>query len=336
MMADRLPPAPARRPRAAAALQRLEGCARPAEVLEAVAEIVSQLVGCEEFAVLGLGSTGAGFTGVSAMGLDWERLQSLMGAQGVLSQVARGDGAYLAGRTHGVSLRGPEAGLTACIPLRTGEWIGGVLALFRLLPQKRGLDEEDLELLDLLSRYGGAAFTPGSIGIALSPAAPAPAPPEAPGGSLRTVYLHPGEIFTSATPTEVTTILGSCVAVCLWDSQLRIGGVNHFLLPSPPNAEAPSARYGDTAIPRLLEELEALGSHRRNLRAKLFGGACVGVGFRLSGKVQLGERNVALGRKVLAEEGISLIAEDLGGTSGRKLRFRTDDGTALIKKLGTG
>jgi chemotaxis protein CheD len=304
--------------------------------LEVVAEIVSQLVGCEEFAVLGLSAGGTCFSSASATGIDRDRLQALMGAPGVLGQVARGDGAYLAGRTPGVSLSEPEAGLTACIPLRAGERIGGVLALFHLLPQKRGFDEEDLELLDLLSTYGGAAFTPGESGISLSPTVAATAAPEAPGASLRTAYLHPGELFASATPTEVTTILGSCVALCLWDSRLRIGGVNHFLLPSPPSGEAPSVRYGDTAIARLVEELERLGSQRRHLRAKLFGGASVGTGFRLRGRAHLGERNAELARKLLAEWGISIVAEDLGGTSGRKLRFRTDDGTALVKKLGAG
>ncbi|HLL04549.1 MAG TPA: chemotaxis protein CheD [Myxococcaceae bacterium] len=335
-MANRLPPDARRRPRVAAARQRLDSCTRPAQVLEAVGEIVSQLVGCEEFALLGLGVSGKAFASASAMGLDWERLQALLKAPGVLGRVARGEGAYVAGTTPGVSLSEAEEGLTACVPLRAGERVSGVLALFRLLPQKRGLDDEDLELLDLLSVHGGVGFTSGGAGIALAPAAPSPAAPEPAHTGLRTAYLHPGEIFTSATPTEVTTILGSCVAVCLWDSQLRMGGVNHFLLPSPPSAEQPSARYGDTAIPRLLEQLEALGSQRRNLRAKLFGGASVGPGARLSGRVQLGERNGELARRMLAELGISVIAEDLGGTSGRKLRFRTDDGTALIKKLGGG
>jgi chemotaxis protein CheD len=299
-----------------------------------VAEIVSQLVGGEQFAVLGLNTVGTRFASALAMGLDSERLRELMGAPGVLRQVARGAGAYLVGRTHGVSLSRPEAGLTACIPLRAGERIGGVLALFGLVPQKHGLDEEDLQLLDLLSAYGGEAFTPESTGVALSPVAAAPARPEAAGGGLRTAYLHPGELFTSATPTEVTTILGSCVALCLWDSRLRMGGMNHYLLPSPPAGEAGSIRYGDAAIPTLVQELEKLGSQRRGLRAKLFGGASVGGALRSSGHLHLGERNVELARQLLARLGIPLVAEDLGGTSGRKLRFRTDDGTVLVKKLG--
>lgn len=337
-MANRPPPDPRRRPRAAAALQRLDGCTRPAEVLEVVAEIVSQLLGCEQFALLGLGAGGKAFASASAMGMDWERLQGLLKAPGVLGRVARGEGSYVASATQAVSLSEAEEGLTACIPLRAGERVSGVLALFRLLPQKRGLDDEDLELLELLSARGGAGFTPGGGGIALAPPAPTLAVPEpaGAGAGLRTAYLHPGEIFTSAAPTEVTTILGSCVAVCLWDSQLRVGGLNHFLLPSPPSAEPPSARYGDTAIPWLLARLEALGSQRRTLRAKLFGGASVGPGVRSSGRMHLGERNVELARRLLAELGISVVAEDLGGTSGRKLRFRTDDGTALIKKLGGG
>jgi chemotaxis protein CheD len=86
----------------------------------------------------------------------------------------------------------------------------------------------------------------------------------------------------------------------------------------------------------LIRELERLGSQRQHLRAKVFGGAHL-MGPPLPGAPpSLGLRNAELARRVLAEEGISILAEDVGGSAGRKLRFRTDDGTALVKTLGSG
>jgi hypothetical protein len=66
------------------------------------------------------------------------------------------------------------------------------------------------------------------------------------------VYLHPGQVFAAAYPTTVTTILGSCVSLCLWDPTLRIGGINHFLLPFWIGDDAASPRFGTVAIESLI------------------------------------------------------------------------------------
>ncbi|MDY7228299.1 GAF domain-containing protein [Hyalangium rubrum] len=332
-MSNDAPGHPPLRPRAAAALQRLKSCQRPAEALEAVGEIVSQLIGCEEFVVLARDSSGTGFAHAASLGLPEARVHALMSAPDLLGQVAREGGVYIAGRTRGVSSSAQEAELSACIPLSSGGQVGGVLALFRLLPQKRGFDEEDFEILELLATHGGVAL-PAVGKVALPAGVPPPSVASA-ASDVRGVFLHPGEIFVSRNPSEVTTILGSCVAVCLWDPHLHIGGLNHFLLPSAPGASGAAGRFGDTAIPALVSELERLGSQRQHLRAKVFGGAAVG-GIAPGGKAGLGQRNAELARQLLGELGISLVAEDLGGTTGRKLRFRTDDGSALVKKLGGG
>jgi chemotaxis protein CheD len=324
---------PAFRPRAAAALQRLTASTQPSQILEVMGEIVSQLIGCEEYVLLALNPGTMAFSHVVSAGLTREHVQGLLRVQGILGQVARGGVPHFSGRTSAAGASAHEAGLSACIPIRQGERIYGVLALFRLLPQKWGLEEEDIELLTLFSENGVLAFAAEPAGLPPEKAA-APAPALAPGGG-RALYLHPGEIVTSKTPCEVTTVLGSCVAVSLWDSHLRRGGLSHFLLPRAPPLQAPSIRYGDLAIPTLVEQLSRLGSKRQHLHAGLFGGAVLKGPAPETG-ASLGQRNAQLARTLLRELNIPLVAEDVGGVFGRKLRFRTDDGTVLLKTLRGG
>ena len=164
------------------------------------------------------------------------------------------------------------------------------------------------------------------------------APAEGPGlaalpePSRRAVYLAPGQLFASAEPAEASTILGSCVAVCLWDARSRAGGANHFLLPDWAESGSASPRYGNVAIERLVRQMEGLGAPRRGLQAKLFGGAAVLEAFRGRGN-HLGARNVDLARRLLGELGIPIVAEDVGGNRGRKLIFRTDCGLALVRLI---
>ncbi|HEY2512561.1 MAG TPA: chemotaxis protein CheD [Polyangiaceae bacterium] len=149
------------------------------------------------------------------------------------------------------------------------------------------------------------------------------------------VQLYPGQLFASASPSVVTTILGSCVAVCLWDATRGIGGMNHFMLPDPVGTAKHSPRFGVVACARLIEELVALGSDRRTLEAKVFGGACVIRSLSTSG-VHLGLKNVAVARAVLEQHHIPIAAEETGGTHGRKLVFLTDTGTAWVHEIVRG
>lgn len=327
-------PAPVLRPRVAAALQRLKDI-RPGEAAGAVGEIVSQLMGCEEHVLLALEPGGERFVVASAMGLPPERLQALLVPTGIVGQVAQHGVPYVIGRTSSVGAAPHEAGMTACIPILSGRQVRGVLALFRMLPQKRGLSDEDLELLDLLRVQAAAAVSEPRQGF-IAPYEPQPSYSLGEPASLRTVYLEPGGLMAASRPTEMTTILGSCVSVCLWDERLRVGGMNHFLLPTAPYGQTQNSRHGDAAIPMLLRELERLGSQRSNLRAKVFGGAHMAGLPAPSAALTLGERNADLARRLLGEVGIAIVAEDLGGRAGRKLRFRTDDGMALVKTLRAG
>ena len=192
-------PDPVLRPRMAAAIQRLKD-SREEDALEVVEEIVSQLLGCEEYALLAVEDYGARLVPVAAMGLSLERFHALLVPQGIVGQVARHGVPYLVGRTSFIGASPHEVGLTACIPLCSRRQVFGVLALFRMLPQKRGLNEEDLELLDLIAERGVVALAVRrkSAAIPKPPAGPAPVDPEAPG--LRALYLEPGDWWPRRAP----------------------------------------------------------------------------------------------------------------------------------------
>jgi len=144
-------------------------------------------------------------------------------------------------------------------------------------------------------------------------------------------YLYAGQVFSSKTPTSVTTILGSCVSVCLWDPRLGIGGINHFLMPDWTGRGRMSPRFGDVAIASLIESLTTLGCKLDNLTAKVFGGASV-MGSPNKND-SLGDRNVRLARVLLDEEGIRIVGGDTGGCAGRKLIYQTDDASSWVKRL---
>ena len=145
------------------------------------------------------------------------------------------------------------------------------------------------------------------------------------------VYLHPGRSLVATEPTIVTTILGSCVSVCLWDESAHIGGLTHYLLPDPIGPGDP-ARFGTTAIVDLVDHLHCIGA--TELVAKIFGGASMNSALAALGR-DLGTRNSEVACEMLRTLGVSIVARDVGGAHGRKLLFQTDDGLAWVKVLET-
>jgi chemotaxis protein CheD len=163
---------------------------------------------------------------------------------------------------------------------------------------------------------------------AIAPDSPSPQ------GRLSTErYLHPGEVLVSVQSHWITTILGSCVSVCLLDPRHGVAGLNHFLLPHAPASAEPSPRYGDVAMDVLVHRMLALGARRDALVAKVFGGANVLHAFADDAR-HIGAANVELAREALARYGIPIGAEDVGGVRGRKLVLSTPDGAAWVKVIG--
>ena len=147
---------------------------------------------------------------------------------------------------------------------------------------------------------------------------------------LQDVFLLSGAIHCSADPSVVTTVLGSCVGVCLWDSVRQTGGMNHFVLPLSPDGDR-TPRYGDVAIDRLVEAMVRHGSRTEDLTAKLFGGANV-LPYDL-GHDTVGTRNVQLALKQLHRHGIPVAARRTGGERGLLVKFHTQSGLAMVKPI---
>jgi len=145
------------------------------------------------------------------------------------------------------------------------------------------------------------------------------------------VYLYPGMLFAEQGEHEVSTVLGSCVAVCLWDPRRRVGGMNHFLLPLWNGEGLASPRYGNVAIGKLVERLRELGCQPRALQAKVFGGGTVSPSG--AGLWNIGERNAIVALDLLAEAGIPVVGRDLGGSQSRRIRFLTSTGEVYLKRL---
>jgi chemotaxis protein CheD len=152
------------------------------------------------------------------------------------------------------------------------------------------------------------------------------------GDTMKRVYLYPGQIVTSSQPLMVSTILGSCVSICLWDPAAKVGGINHYLLPNNPLNGQSDLRYGNTAIERLIETLIGLGVKKQRIVAKVVGGASILTSFGGS-RMSIGDQNVDVARKLLAKHGINVSGEQTGGTRGRKLLFHTGNGCVFSKEI---
>lgn len=147
-----------------------------------------------------------------------------------------------------------------------------------------------------------------------------------------TTYLAPGQVFATAEARTLKTVLGSCVAVCLYDPVLQIGGMNHFLLPGSGTSGEPSSRYGEHAMAALWNEIEGLGGLPTGIRACVFGGARVLAG--IADLMHLGQRNVDCALEWLSERRVPIVDRHVLGTRARRLEFRVNDGVADVRILG--
>jgi len=145
-------------------------------------------------------------------------------------------------------------------------------------------------------------------------------------------YLIPGTIFVAAQPFAISTIVGSGVVLCLWDSARGVGGANHFMLPEGPEDSENATRYANVANPALLQRMLDLGAERGTLEARIFGGSLPQLTFGNGGN-RLGERNVQVATHFLNMSDIRVVQSEVGGTHGRKLVFHTDDGRAWVEQL---
>ena len=148
---------------------------------------------------------------------------------------------------------------------------------------------------------------------------------------LRRAQVIVGDVFADARPAIVRTLLGSCVATCLWDPEAGVGGVNHFMLPGGREDGPSPRRFGERAMELLFERLQRLGARPERLRAKIFGGSQV----LMSGHGDQGvaARNVRYALQHMAAHHIPVEADRTGGHLPLEVFFQTHDGRAWVRAL---
>ena len=137
--------------------------------------------------------------------------------------------------------------------------------------------------------------------------------------------------YTVAKPPNVlvTLGLGSCIGLALYDKYSKVSGLIHFMLPAS-NGKKNTAKYADTGIPFLIEEMVKNGAKKRNIVAKLVGGAKMFSFGEENSVMNIGKRNSEAAKEILKTEGIKIVAEDIGKDFGRTMRFYSETGDVLV------
>lgn len=152
---------------------------------------------------------------------------------------------------------------------------------------------------------------------------------------MKTTNVGLAESRVSRNPDEVLTAigLGSCVALVAYEPVSQVGALVHIMLPQGPAGDPKPAKYAETAVPYLLEELTKAGVDLTQLRVALFGGATL-LTTGQSALLEIGQRNITAAAQALEKVGLTPVVEDVGGTKGRNVQVTVGDGTVTVKVLG--
>lgn len=156
---------------------------------------------------------------------------------------------------------------------------------------------------------------------------------------IESVKVGIAELKTAFAPVSIiTTGLGSCVGICLWDPIIKVGGMVHIMLPDSTQVKTVhnKAKYADSGIAMLIEQMSKLGANPHRLVAKIAGGSQM---FNFPGSsnlIRIGERNVQTVKSILEASKIKILAEDTGGNYGRTIEFYTNNGHLLVKTIHKG
>lgn len=156
---------------------------------------------------------------------------------------------------------------------------------------------------------------------------------------IKEIKVGIADLNVASSPDKLITVgLGSCIGIALYDSSRLVGGLAHIMLPDSTtfsNINNPM-KFADLALPLLLEKIEMMGAIKRNLRAKIAGGASM---FNFSDKsmmMDIGGRNTVAVKQALEKLSIPILSEDCGGNKGRTMIFDTHNGTVQIRTVGMG
>lgn len=144
------------------------------------------------------------------------------------------------------------------------------------------------------------------------------------------IKVQPGAFCISKEKVVLTTVLGSCISACIYDPELKIGGMNHFMLPTSNMKDdgGRSMRYGLFAMEQLINGLLRLGSRRESLQLKLTGG-----GDMMQGITSIGQQNIDFIKDYVAAEQLQVLAADFGGDQARKVAYFPQEGRMLVNRM---
>ena len=150
--------------------------------------------------------------------------------------------------------------------------------------------------------------------------------------TLEEVRVNMAEYKVESKPIELVTSVGSCIAICMYDSANMCGGMAHIMLPkSAVAAQEPlPGKFADTAVPTLTTAIRRISRKESRLTAKIAGGANM---FPNMNALNIGEKNIQAVKASLAEHRVRLLAEDVGGTHGRRITFNITTGTATVRQF---
>lgn len=150
---------------------------------------------------------------------------------------------------------------------------------------------------------------------------------------MNRIIVGMADYAVTKSPVKLVTLgLGSCVGIALYDSRVRVGGLVHIMLPSIEQARSKDnkAKFADTGIVYLLEEMAKQGAVKRRIESKIAGGASM-FSFGKSSQLEIGKRNIEATKRVLIDLSIPIIGEDTGKNYGRTIELDTDTGDLSIK-----
>lgn len=144
-------------------------------------------------------------------------------------------------------------------------------------------------------------------------------------------FVGMGQIVTAQPPTRLLSVLGSCIAVCVFHPRLKAAGMAHVVLPDSAGHSGSPGKFADTSVPALLAALEKLTGAKAGYQAKVAGGASM---FAASGPLQIGAANAAAVKAALSKANVRIVAEHLGGGQGRRIEFDPLEGALSIEIQG--
>ncbi len=137
-------------------------------------------------------------------------------------------------------------------------------------------------------------------------------------------YLLPGDLVVTTEQIKLITVLGSCVAVCMFDRERKVAGMNHYMLPVNKANDPNLFKYGDTSLSHMLNQMIKLGAQKGNIICRVYGGGSMFS--KVGPSFNIGQQNVEMALKFLQNNDFIPKSVETGGTSGRKVIFDTSAG----------